>query len=163
MTTDNTFAGLPLVGTPNRFTGVQKQQRSVEELKILLTEIWDDPAMDVIECIVWEQYTPGFNDGDACIFHANDPYLISKTFDGELDDIDDIDGQGIQPWHLSDYMLERYPENAKYLPLSNAMSKVSMLCSGEFDTALNNVFGDPARVYVHRDKIVLDEYFETPY
>lgn len=166
--TTNTFAGKPIIGTPNRYTDQTKSQRPESELKLLITEVWDDPNMDIVECFTWEQYTPMFNDGDACIFGVSEVYLILKDRHDKFADKygfnhPEDDAVGLSPWDVSQYMLDRYPENAQYKPLLPAMKALGEICSGEFNVVLNSVFGDPARVVVYRDRIVLDEYFEAPY
>jgi hypothetical protein len=34
-----------------------------------------------VQAVVWNQYTPYFNDGDECIFSVNEPTFITKNFD----------------------------------------------------------------------------------
>lgn len=38
-----------------------------------------------VQAVVWNQYTPYFNDGDECVFSVNSPTFITKNFD--LDDL----------------------------------------------------------------------------
>lgn len=163
MTTDTqrTFAGVPIEGIPNRYTMSAKEQRPVEDLERVLLEAWSKPGAELIEYFTWQQYTPYFNDGDACIFSLYEVRAVPYNFDlGE----DEHDEPGFSTWELtSDYMLKNYPENQKFAALVPALEHVNELCNGEFDAALNSTFGDPARVRVYRDRIVLDEYFEAPY
>lgn len=36
-----------------------------------------------IQAVVWDQYTPGFNDGDPCVFTIGEMYFIKSGFDHE--------------------------------------------------------------------------------
>lgn len=56
------------------------------------------------KCMVWTQYTPYFNDGDACEFSVNDPYIsTSEAVNawGEFDNEDDEEGNDVfSRWEL---------------------------------------------------------------
>lgn len=39
--------------------------------------------------LTWDQYTPYFNDGEACVFNVYDPYLVKLGEPSEDDDEDD--------------------------------------------------------------------------
>lgn len=34
-----------------------------------------------VKAIVWEQYTPYFNDGEPCVFGVNEPVFVTKEYD----------------------------------------------------------------------------------
>lgn len=40
-----------------------------------------------IKAVVWNQYTPYFNDGEACEFGVNDKYLVDTNSSVDLDDV----------------------------------------------------------------------------
>lgn len=62
------FLGLPIEGDITRGS-TRKEQRPVEELTPLFEAVF---AEGIIDGVRWTQYTPYFNDGDACEFGANE-------------------------------------------------------------------------------------------
>jgi hypothetical protein len=139
------------------------------------------------KAIVWTQYTPYFNDGDACTFSVNDfellvdPLAIAedvrgyisskvKTDDEETDPFDVPYGEG------NDYIgtlsrLEDTEHNRKYnyskLPL-RALSKEEKTIKKDFDRLVKvyhsmndfaqDIVGDHCKVIVTRDGIRTEEY-----
>lgn len=62
-----------------------------------------------VKAVAWTQYTPYFNDGDACVFSKNDMYV---TFDDHDDYTElEFDEELRGPWELR----EEQPELCKYL------------------------------------------------
>lgn len=81
---------------------VEDFNQKQEEIKKQCADIFKDVILAVFQeyptlaTIGWKQYTPGFNDGDPCVFHRNidDLYLngtdsYGDTIDGDDDDEDD--------------------------------------------------------------------------
>lgn len=84
--------------------------------------------------VKWEQYTPYFNDGEACIFGLGSVYLYptKESFDsGET-----YDGEGV---------IDSYNEEPQ-----TSLS--------EIEDILEVVFGDHTRVSVTRESIETEEY-----
>lgn len=82
--------------------------------------------------LVWTQYTPYFNDGDACIFGVNDAYLQDASED---DDYSAYDGE----WKLPDDLKEAW----RSLP-------------GDL---MENAFGDHVKVWIkHGGAFDVSEY-----
>lgn len=164
-----TFAGLPVEGTIERYTETGKSQRPKEELEHILRDVWSTPGMDEFKYIEWDQYTPYFNDGDACVFHSTEvrlvPYKVKEYNSDELVDPDDLhehyeDVEG--PVSLWSVKWDNNPRNTtgesrnKHLfPVIDALSPIE---DGSFDVVLNGAFGDPSTVRVYRDKIVVSYY-----
>lgn len=79
------FLGIPIEGDITR--GERRvAQRPLSDLAPLIRAVLDDPTM---HSFGWTQYTPYFNDGDACIFSVGEPWF--KTVDdarkaGQLDE-----------------------------------------------------------------------------
>ena len=85
------------------------------------------PEVDKIQ---WTQYTPYFNDGDACTFGVNKPDFI-------LDD-----GNVVSSW---------YGDGKKYVT-------DSLRALFGFELLMESVFGDHVEVTVTRQGIEIDEY-----
>lgn len=69
MTAPKIIAGRPITGDTSN-THKLANQRPIEELVEHLDAVLNLPGVDSVK---WAQYTPGWNDGDACIFSANEP------------------------------------------------------------------------------------------
>jgi hypothetical protein len=86
----------------------------------------------------WTQYTPYFNDGDACVFHYNDMYVCTdpETADGSVYDWDDM------------YSLKnKYPEVAEFEKVLSSSEDILLA-----------MFGDHVQVTVTSAGIDVDEY-----
>lgn len=62
----------------------EMQSESKELMKEAFKEFFSKYG-EVVECIFWTQYTPYFNDGEACTFSVNQVFLKMKD-DEEVDD-----------------------------------------------------------------------------
>ncbi|MBM4707887.1 hypothetical protein GS982_01575 [Rhodococcus hoagii] len=64
--TDNTIAGRPINGEISHYSSKEIcEQRPIQEFLDALDALFAFPE---VEAVRWEQYTPYFNDGDACEF-----------------------------------------------------------------------------------------------
>lgn len=60
-----------------------------EKSKVLMKEMFASffkKYETTVECIFWTQYTPYFNDGEACEFGVNDSHIIMKDRDEDEDE-----------------------------------------------------------------------------
>lgn len=97
-----------------------------------------------LEAFHWRQYTPYFNDGDACVFHVRS---IGARITGRPEDAGDYDDGYEDNWGLR----ESHPEIAEAL--------------GEFEKqadaieeAFQMVFGDHCEVTVTRVGVEVESY-----
>lgn len=88
-----------------------------------------------IESFSWTQYTPYFNDGDACIFsvHASYPEI-----------------NGVDKWEI--------PDEAEREAMKDSYEKVTVLISSYADDDMKEWFDDHSRVTVTKDGVVSTEY-----
>lgn len=117
------------------------------------------------EAITWTQYTPYFNDGDACTFGINELALklnaeARKTFlDNDVDveeEYGDWDEWLNQVWESDHYDLSKLPTNPRAQEISKIFIEFSNNVQDE-DIFLS-VFGDHVKVLVTRGDIRFDEY-----
>lgn len=101
-------------------------------------------SIDGVEAVRWRQYTPYFNDGDPCVFGANDAYVKLADADEEAGDYGDgfLDYYGLEAGELHDAI--------------KALSKV--INSGHHNVLLSQKFGDHAIVTATKEKFVVDYY-----
>lgn len=90
----------------------EKKERATKLFKVALKEALDDVLKTGISKIRWTQYTPYFNDGEACVFRVNDPVfyidngMVPKHFSLEEDE---EDGGGW--YYASNYSAEKNGDN----------------------------------------------------
>lgn len=118
-------------------------------------------AVPGVEAIIWDQYTPYFNDGEPCEFSVNDPRIVFEGAD-EDDEYSDYGDGSVDSWSL-DYYREKNPE---YLPkaalaLTNEETEElrNALNFSPFEDVLEANFGDHAQVTATREGFNV-EYYE---
>ena len=159
------FIGLPIEGDIN-MPDAQVDQRPIEELADLLKAVLESP---LIYAIRWHQYTPYFNDGDACVFSVNEPYFRFSPLDVDLEEGVDQDGffyscddefkaiLGGRRWNSETRSYD--PIKSPNPELSEMVSQLSTAMeSGAHNVALINLFGDHAKVTATPEKFIVDEY-----
>lgn len=170
-----TFAGRPVNGDINYYGSDSKTQKPIQELVDLLDAVLGSSE---VEAVRWRQYTPYFNDGEACEFRI---YGADAKFVGIDEGGDDEDG-----WHE---IYLSYPDgywnthdhhgrNGKAKPddrdrywrlygadfqpgeslSQSANAFVQALESGEHYVALRQAFGDPAEVVANREGFDVEHY-----
>jgi len=122
-----------------------------------------------VNALVWTQYTPYFNDGEACVFNVND---VSFTNAPDPENIrwDEYEGEEEGVWVTSNvkHTLESdrdwYKETKELIlekggvdPQScELMSKAIM--SSEMEDVMLAMFGDHVQVVATREGFSVDEY-----
>lgn len=135
-----------------------------KEGKNLLTQHFETLFSEIpkLSAIQWTQYTPFFNDGDACVFSIGEPYFYFSE-DGEeesypkyfyeAEDSDNI----FNSWSLtSDYIEKNYPEKFNFLQsLDLKTNQFDLLkefsnFSNELEDLYLMAFGDHVCVTINR-------------
>ena len=102
-------------------------------------EVFD--AYPELESVSWTQYTPYFNDGDACTFAVHD-------FDSAV-----VDGEEVEEPYYADKDSPLKPGLVKALSkLNNSIGASAMSDTMEL------IFGDHAKVTATRNGFEVDEY-----
>jgi len=101
-----------------------------------------------IHAVRWTQYTPHFNDGDACTFSVHDPFVSIKPLK-EMDD-DEINDTDTAPWFSA------WSDNGN--PCAKAAAEVGKFFQ-DIEDVLETAFGDGVEVTVKRSgAITVDDY-----
>lgn len=105
-----------------------------------------------LEAVKWSQYTPYFNDGDACEFSVNEPRFRTA---GAPDDVGDYeDGFWDAPWGDYNAMWHGPSE-----PIATAVKALGgVLTDPTMEEVLLAVFGDHVEVTATRDGVEVEEY-----
>lgn len=184
MTTTNELGGLRIDG--DRIAGYQAKDQ--HEDHIFIDALLNLLNTESVKEVRWQQYTPHFNDGDACVFSVYDAY-VKTTFSGE--DEGDYEDGFLASWELHDYEQVGEQESTRNVwdstkggyrtetyvrPVYDYKSLVyasddhervdkalsafaSVLCSGHHDNLLLRKFGDHARVTATKEGIEIEEYY----
>jgi len=112
------------------------REKGIQVMESLFIKLFADNP-DIKE-VKWEQYTPYFNDGDACIFQVHDPSFY-------------IEGEWTWIWNMKD------SEYAGYDSIEDFTESFALL-----DEVLEHTFGDHSEVTVERDgdtvKFIREDY-----
>lgn len=137
----------------------QKQAQGV--FKEYVKEFFEkNPGINVIK---WAQYTPYFNDGEACEFRVNDPTFSNATDVNEVNSWGDYEGEDEKIWathgtwgiqYIEDEALRKQVEG-----YGDAMDEFSTtICSSAMEDILLSMFGDHVEVTVTREGIDVTDY-----
>lgn len=147
----NNFLGIRVEGDIIKSGRSNVTQRPIEEFGPILSAALGDAR---IEAIRWRQYTPYFNDGDACEFGIHD--IEVKPVGSDPDAGDYSDGF-IDHWSLGYYADKRGDDRMRELKEATAdLNKA--VAGGEFYDVLLDAFGDHANVTVTTEGITVDFY-----
>ena len=131
-------------------------------LKALKNMMGNNP--DVV-AIRWNQYTPHFNDGDACMFGVNDldlkfrEGLLKVEQDGNGDDDDFIYG-----WDIDDDWFEEKSDIMNHKDIRALKKTVTNLndafnvLKDSMEDSMLNLFGDGVQVTVTATGVDVEEY-----
>ena len=125
----------------NKRMRLMKEEMSKQfqnELKTIFKEVFE--TYPNVKKMAWTQYTPYFNDGDACIFSVYDIYVCDETCDPEDNFYDWLDiswGDG----------KNKYP----------MITEIQKMMSQSEDILLL-LFGDHAKITVTPEGIDVEEY-----
>lgn len=112
----------------------------------------NNPKLDSFS---WSQYTPYFNDGDACEFRVNRDYL-------HINDFSDFETYSYEEWLKEDYQWKPNPSEFGFETveeLYNVAKGINEILEKFEDDDLLHLFGDHAQVTIYRDgTISTDDY-----
>jgi hypothetical protein len=133
------------------------QTQGKEALKDAFQEFFE--AHPEAKCIVWTQYTPYFNDGDACEFRVNELALkLNKTpsedTSAEDDDFEDNDDYESDIYDLKYGKKTLTVAEAKLVADFTSLEKAT----GQLDEVFELVFGDHVKVRATRNGFDVTEY-----
>jgi hypothetical protein len=155
----------PVKGDVSRYSEGLREQHDPQILADALAEAFAHPS---IVAIRWTQYTPYFNDGDACVFSVYADDDIWK-FTTTADDAGDYENGWESIYNLYENVewVGKYPDSkAVYTYKNDENRELHELCrkvqgvlgSGHHNVLLNQKFGDPATVTAYPDRFEVEHY-----
>jgi hypothetical protein len=140
-----------------------------EQTKEAFSKLWDDAPGEIV-AVGWNQYTPGFNDGDPCTFRVSGPFWMVKKTDEWAEDLEEAfeeDAGGMEEWEYESF------ENRYTLSDENFSDEVRAFCKEfeellnmlEYDdpTTLETMFGEAASVLIVRGRETLVTDYDCGY
>jgi hypothetical protein len=111
-----------------------------------------------VTAVMWEQYTPGFNDGDPCEFGVREPKIttnpvVAAAWLEESEPDMDLAYPG------QDLYYDEYDFESSHHPDGDIMREIDVpVNAGRFEDALRGVFGNDTKVVVTPTRVVQFEY-----
>lgn len=130
--------GRPIHGEVSHYGSPKIEQWGAEKFIEELDKILDFPG---VESVRWEQYTPYFNDGEACEFSV---YELRVKF-ADDDESGDYEDGYLSAWEMSiwDRESEEIYAKERYAGIYELLRG---FLTAHFEDVLREHFGDPAQV-----------------
>lgn len=146
--------GKPVEGEVQFYSSNPVAQADSELLRESLDRLFELPQ---VESVRWEQYTPYFNDGDACEFGIYDAKIKIVGDDEEAGDYED----GYRD--LFDFKYYKDEDFIKRIPDVDEVQKRfaetnAQIAGGSHYIFLKSAFGDPAQVTATREGFSIEFY-----
>lgn len=150
--TDTVF-GLPLSGDISYYNErISLEQYPIEQLQPYIQAMLDDPE---VAKFGWIQYTPYFNDGEACVFGVHGCFVLTNEDVAKLKEDNEYDGEYFSHW---DYEVRSYAYGDEPKSPQHHIDFSDAIGSGHFFQALEHTFGDPAEVVITKEGITVEAY-----
>ena len=86
------------------------RQKATVKIKEVFKQFWEENPD--IKVVVWTQYAPYFNDGDACVFRINDPTFSNATDEDDINDLryGEYNGDNEDIWTAESWDIDKISE-----------------------------------------------------
>lgn len=154
-----TITTRPIEGEIPRYTN--RSQTAQEGVTEFLAAVDALLAIPGIEAIKWEQYTPYFNDGDACEFGIMGEVRV--RFEGDDEEAGDYEDGFHETWGLTfkndagDYPYANI-EGYELTDETREALKAADFNFNRFEDVLQTNFGDPAEVTATKEGFKVEFY-----
>jgi hypothetical protein len=129
-------------------------EKAKDAMRVAFKEFFE--ANPDIDQIAWTQYTPYFNDGDACVFGVNEMGFTLAKDKVDLSEVDYPDEEG------NFYESSFWNGEGKYTDPVSEYRKLFSAFVGQVtslpDEIFLNAFGDHVRVIANKDGFDVQEY-----
>jgi hypothetical protein len=154
------FFGKAVHGDITHYTNGQEEQHDPAELINLLDALL---AVEHVQSVRWHQYTPYFNDGDACVFNVHQP-AVKLDFVDEDEEVGDYEDNYLSEDYLYDYSGDWRDVNKTYTfngvdtkEIYDALSALSEAMP-HHTVVLQRKFGDPAEIIYDGESFNVEFY-----
>ena len=130
------------------------RQKAQEKLKQVFSEFWEEnPAINVI---VWTQYAPYFNDGDACEFGVNDLLYSNASEQDDIDQINEYEYGGENKSIWCEYQYDIKKNEGVNVESIKILEK--FMHSDAMEDVLEIMFGSNNKIVATRAGFVSEDY-----
>ena len=144
--------GKPVEGQVQHYSSEPVEQAHPNVLRDALDSLFELPN---VKSVRWEQYTPYFNDGDACEFNIYDAKILVS---GAAEDAGDYE-DGYMDTYDFKYRADTLGDIDNLEELTRRFSLVSAeIAGGQHFIFLKQSFGDPAQVTATREGFSIEFY-----
>jgi hypothetical protein len=133
-------------------------KKAQAKLKEILSDFWNkNPAINVI---VWTQYAPYFNDGDACVFSVNDPTFSNCTNSEEFSTLSwgEYDGDDKNVWAFGAWNVEKESNKNIGIDVEFVKDLCRFIQSDAMEDVLRITLGEDNLIIVTREGITCQDY-----
>lgn len=111
-----------------------------------------------VKRVTWTQYTPYFNDGDACTFGVNEPYFYNFVEDEDFEDYEN-DGEISEKgqWEISSWYLREPEKYGLTTDDKKIMEFLNEVITSNEDF-MYDIFGDHQKIVLTADGVESDYY-----
>jgi hypothetical protein len=154
------FGGKKINGEINRYTDGPSEQDDPQVFLDALDRLLATPG---VEAVRWQQYTPYFNDGEACTFRI---YGAMVKIAGDDESVGDYEDGYRDSYNLYEFGPGGYKDK-QYIKIGDVDGRQvydkltdfeSVLESGAHFVVLNQKFGDPSEVTATKDGFQVEFY-----
>ena len=147
-----------------------ESQRRGRDLALDALKVFFEEAPRVY-MVGWTQYTPYFNDGDACVFSVHDIHILTfndyREYREDLDEDDDFYPENYIwdwpcVWSMGQGWMGEHPNRERvwreeWADIGPALEKLEE-CFQTADSVLEAAFGDHSQIFATRENVRVEEY-----
>ncbi len=134
------------------------RQKARVKLKEVFNQFWDENPD--IKVVVWTQYAPYFNDGDACIFRINDPTFSNATDENDINDLryGEYCGDNKDIWTAESWTIDKISKKKSGVNSESVKLLCNFLDSDAMKNVLESMFGSDNKIVVTREGFTVTDY-----
>lgn len=134
------------------------QKKAQEKLKDVFKHFWDEnPGINVV---IWTQYAPYFNDGDACVFRINDLTFSNAVEEDDINDLDwgEYEGETEGVWACGNWKIDEISKNHAGVNEESVKLLCKFIHSNPMENVLEMTFGSDNRIVATREGFTSEDY-----
>lgn len=134
------------------------RQKAKVKLKEVFNQFWEENPD--IKVVVWTQYAPYFNDGDACIFRINDPTFSNATDEDDINDLHygEYRGDNKDIWTAESWNIDKISEEKSGVNSESVKLLCIFLDSDAMQNVLESMFGSDNKIVATREGFAVTDY-----
>ena len=134
------------------------RQKAKVKLKEVFKQFWEENPE--VKVVVWTQYAPYFNDGDACVFSINESTFSNATDEDDINDLSygEYDGDNKDIWAISSWDIDRTTKGKSRVNGESVKLLCNFLTSDAMEDVLESMFGSDNKIVATREGFAVTDY-----